>query len=66
MGYPEGKVPLGRPRRKRVDNIKTNLRAIERGGMDWSDLVQDRDQWKALVNAVMNFLGLIQFLEVVE
>jgi hypothetical protein len=51
---PEGKKPLGRSRRRWVDNIKMNLREIGWGGMDWIDLAQDRDQWRALVNAVMN------------
>jgi hypothetical protein len=55
VGTPEGKRPLGRPRRKWVDNIKMNLREIEWDGMDWIDLIQDRDQWRALVNTVMNF-----------
>jgi hypothetical protein len=54
MGNPEGKRPLGRPRRRWVDNIKMNLREIGWDGMDWIDLAQDRDQWRALVNAVMN------------
>jgi hypothetical protein len=54
MGNPEGKRPLGRRRRKWVDNIKTDLREIGWNGMDWIDLAQGRDQWKALVNAVMN------------
>jgi hypothetical protein len=49
VGKPEGKRPLGRPRRNRVDNIK-----IEWNGMDWIHLAQDRDQWRALVNTVMN------------
>jgi hypothetical protein len=53
MRKPEGKRPLGRPRRRRVDNIKTNLREIGWGGMDRIDLVQDREQWRALVNTVM-------------
>jgi hypothetical protein len=52
---PEGKRPLGRPRRRWVYNIKIDLRKIEWDGMDWIDLAQDRDQWKALVNAVINF-----------
>jgi hypothetical protein len=55
VGKPEGKKPLGRPRRRWVDNIKMDLRAIERDGMNSMDLSQDRDQWRALVNAVMNF-----------
>jgi hypothetical protein len=49
-GKPEGKRPLGRPRRGWVDNIKTDLR----GGMGWIYLAKDRDQWRTLVNAVMN------------
>jgi hypothetical protein len=52
---PEGKRPLGRPRRRWEDNIKMNLREIIWGGIDWISLAQDRDQWKALVNTVMNF-----------
>jgi hypothetical protein len=51
---PEGKRPLGRPRRRGVDNIKMDLREIGWDGGDWIDLAQDRDQWRALVNAVMN------------
>jgi hypothetical protein len=50
---PEGKRPLGRPRSRRVYNIKINLRETEWEGMDWVDLSQDRDQWMALVNMVM-------------
>jgi hypothetical protein len=51
---PEGKTPLGRSRRKWEDNIKMDLREIGLGGMDWIDLVQDMDQWRALVNTAMN------------
>jgi hypothetical protein len=54
MGNPEGKRPLGRPRRRWVDNIILDLREIGWDGMDWIDLVQDRDQWRALVNTEMN------------
>jgi hypothetical protein len=54
VGKPEGKRPLGRPRRRWVDNIKIDLREIGWDGVDWIHLVQDRDQWKALVNTVMN------------
>jgi hypothetical protein len=54
VGKPEGKIALGRPRRRWVDNIKMNLRVIRWGGVDWIDLVQDRDKWRALVNTVMN------------
>jgi hypothetical protein len=54
VGKPEGKRPLGRPRRRWVDNIKIDLREIVWDGVDWIDLAQDRDQWRALVNTVMN------------
>jgi hypothetical protein len=54
VGKAEGKRPLGRPRRKWVDNIKIDLREIGWDGVDWIDLAQDRDQWRALVNTVMN------------
>jgi hypothetical protein len=54
VGKPEGKRPLGRPRRRWVDNIKIDLRGIGGDGMDWIDLAQDRDQRRALVNTVMN------------
>jgi hypothetical protein len=53
-GKPEGKRPLGRPRCRWNYNIKMNLREIGWGGMDWTDVAQDRDQWRALVNTVMN------------
>jgi hypothetical protein len=56
MGKPEGKRPLGRPRRRCVDNIKIDLRVIGWDSMNWIDLAQDRDQWRALVNTVMNLL----------
>jgi hypothetical protein len=54
LGKPERKRLLGRRRRRRVDNIKMNLRKIACGGMNWIDLAQDRNRWKAVVNAVMN------------
>jgi hypothetical protein len=54
VGNPEGKRPLGRPRRRWVDNIKIDLRKIGWDGMDWIELAEDRDQWRALVKAVMN------------
>jgi hypothetical protein len=54
VGKPEGKRPLGRPRRRWVDNIKIDLREIECDGMDWINLAEDRDQWTAFVNTVMN------------
>jgi hypothetical protein len=54
VGKPEGKRPLGRPRRKWADNIKMDVREIGWDGMGWIDLAQDRDHWRALVNTVMN------------
>jgi hypothetical protein len=54
VGKAEGKRPLGRPRRRWVDNIEMDLRDIVWGGIDWIDVAQDRDQWRALVNTVMN------------
>jgi hypothetical protein len=54
VGKPEGKRPLGRSRRRLVYNIKVDLREIGWDGMDWIDQTQDRDQWRALVNTVMN------------
>jgi hypothetical protein len=58
VGKPEGKRPLGRPRRRWVDNIKMDLREIGWDGVDWIDLTQDRDQWRALVNTVMKMLRI--------
>jgi hypothetical protein len=54
VGKQGGKRPPGRPRRRWVDNIKMNLRDTGWDDMDWIDLAQDRDQWKGLVNTVMN------------
>jgi hypothetical protein len=54
VGKPEGKRPLGRPRRRWVDNIKMDLGEIRWDGRDLIELAQDRDQWRALVNTVMN------------
>jgi hypothetical protein len=54
VGKSEGRRPLGRPRRRCVDNIKMDLSEIGWDGLDWIDLAQDRDQWRALVNTVMN------------
>ena len=55
VGKPEGKRPLGRPRRRWEDNIKTDLQEV--GGVcgDWMELAEDRDRWRALVSTVMNF-----------
>jgi hypothetical protein len=55
VGKPEGKKPLGRPRRKWIDNIKMDLLEIELSVVDWIGLAQDRYRWRALVNSVMNF-----------
>ena len=54
VGIPEGKRPLGRPRRKWVDNIKMDLQEVGCGYMDWIGLAQGRDRWRTLVSAVMN------------
>ena len=54
VGKPEGKRPLGRPRRRWEDNIKMDLQEVGCECMDWIELAQDRDRWRALVNAVMN------------
>ena len=52
---PEGKRPVGRPRLRRVDNIRMDLQEVGCGYMDWIGLAQDRDRWRTLVSAVMNF-----------
>jgi hypothetical protein len=54
VGKAEGKRPLGRPRRRWVDNNEIDLREVGWDGRDWIDVAQDRDQWRAYVNAVMN------------
>jgi hypothetical protein len=54
VGKPEGKRPLGRPRRRLIDNIKMELLEIGLSVVDWIDLAQDRYRWRALVNSVMN------------
>ena len=53
MGKPEGKRPLRRPRHRWEDNIKIDLQEVGCGGMDWTEVAQDRDKWRTLVNAVM-------------
>ena len=55
LGKPEGKMPLGRPRRRWEDNIKIDLQEVGRGCGDWMELAKDRDRSRALVSAVMNF-----------
>jgi hypothetical protein len=54
VGKPEEKRPLERPRRRWDDSIKMDLQEVGCGGMDWIGLAQDRDRWRAIVNAVMN------------
>jgi hypothetical protein len=54
VGEPEGKRPLGRPRRRWMDNIRMDLGEVEWGGVDWIGLTQDRNRWRALVNSVPN------------
>jgi hypothetical protein len=54
VGRPEGRRPLGRPRRRWEDNIKIDLREIGLGEVDWINLAQDRNRWRAVVNTVMN------------
>jgi len=54
VGKPEGKSPLGRPRRRWEDNIKRDLQEVEGGCGDWMELAQDRDSWRALVSTVTN------------
>jgi hypothetical protein len=54
VGNPEGKRPLGRPRRRWEDNIKIDLQGVGYGVVDLIGLAQDRDRWRAIVNAVMN------------
>ena len=56
VGKPEGKRPLGRPRRRLEDNIKMDLQEMGDVGMDWIELAQDRDRWRVLVNVIMNLL----------
>ena len=61
VGKPEGKRPLGRPRRRWEDNIKMDLQEVGCRGVEWIKLSQDRDRWRVFVNAVMNLRG--EFLD---
>jgi hypothetical protein len=54
VGKPERKRSLGRQRRRWVNDIKMDIKETQRGGMDWIDLAQDKDKWRALVSTVMN------------
>jgi hypothetical protein len=58
VGKPEGKIPLGRPVRRRMNNIKMDLGEIGWGGVDCIGLSQDRNKWRDFVNSVMNFVGV--------
>jgi hypothetical protein len=60
VGKPEGKRPLGRPRCGWKNNIKMDPREVGCGSMDWIDVAQERDRWRALVNAVINLRGSIK------
>jgi hypothetical protein len=55
VGKPEGKRPLGKPRRRWEDNIKMDLQEVEGSRVDWMELAQDRDRWRALVRMVRDF-----------
>jgi hypothetical protein len=55
VGRPEGRRPLGRPRRRWEGNIKMDIQEVGRGGMDWIDMAQDRDRWRAFVIAVIYY-----------
>ena len=55
VGKPEGRRPLGRPKHKCVDNIRMDLQEVGCRYIDWIGLAQDRDRWRTLVSAVMNF-----------
>jgi hypothetical protein len=55
MGKPEGRRPLGRPRRRWLDNMRMDLVEVGWGDEDWIGLVEDRERWRALVNSVLNF-----------
>jgi hypothetical protein len=66
VGKPEGKRPLGRPRRRKVDNITMDLREVRWNFMDWIDRAQDRDQWNALCEHGNELLGSRKCWEFLE
>jgi hypothetical protein len=65
VGKPEGKRPLGRPRRRWENGIRMEIREIGLGGLDWIQLTQDRDRWRAVVSVVMNLRVLVPLSELV-
>jgi hypothetical protein len=66
VGKPEGKRPLGRPRRRWVDNIRMDLGEAGWGDVDWIGLAKDRNRWRALVNSVLNLRGSMKCWESIE
>jgi hypothetical protein len=66
VGKPEGKRPLGRPRRGWVANIRINLGETGWGGVDWIGLAQDRNRWRAILNSVLNLRGSIKCSETID
>jgi hypothetical protein len=66
MGKPEGKGPLGRSSRRYADNIKMDLREVGWGGVDRIGVAQDRDQWRALVNMIINLRRSTKYWQVLE
>jgi hypothetical protein len=66
VGKPEGKGPLGRPRGSWEDNSKMDLQEVGCEGMNWVDVAQDRDRWRALVNTVMNLRGSTKWGEFLD
>jgi hypothetical protein len=64
VGKPEGKRPLGRPRHGWKDNIKIDLREAKLDGMDWINLAEDVNQWRALVNTIMNLRVSVKFCQI--
>jgi hypothetical protein len=66
VGKPEGKRPLGRPRRRWVDNIRIDLGEVGWVDVDWIDLAKDRNRWSALVNSVLNPSGSMKCWETID